>query len=90
MSDKAKKIPHFKNEQEERSYWEQHDSTQHIDWSKAEKLSMPELRPSTKSISLRLPEDLLDRIKIIAHSKDIPYQSLIKIWLHEKSHKTYK
>lgn len=80
---KVKQVPTFKTEQEERAFWEQNDSSEYVDWSKAKLASMPNLRPSTKTISLRLPEMLLDSIKIEAHKRDIPYQSLIKAWLAE-------
>lgn len=80
---KQKKIPKFKNEIEERAFWESHDSTDYLDWDKAKPASFPNLKPSTKTISLRLPEGLLDRIKIEANKRDIPYQSLIKAWLSE-------
>lgn len=78
---KRKKIPEFKNESEEREFWETHDSSEYLDWNKAEKVSLPKLKPSTKTISLRLPESLLDSIKIEANKRDMPYQSLIKAWL---------
>lgn len=77
-------IPRFASETEERAYWESHDSTEHLDWSKAQKVTMPNLKPTTKTISLRLPQHLLDSIKMTANSRDVPYQSLIKIWLQEK------
>ncbi len=80
---KLKKIPEFKSETEERIFWETQDSTDYVDWSKAKLARFPNLKPSTKSISLRLPESLLDRIKIEANKRDIPYQSLIKAWLAE-------
>lgn len=80
---KAKKTPTFKTELEERNFWETHDSSDYLDWSKAQSVSMPNLKPSTKTISLRLPENLLDSIKIEANKRDIPYQSLIKAWLSE-------
>lgn len=76
-----KSVPVFKNESEEREFWLDHDSTEYLDWSKAELASFPNLKPSTKTISLRLPEALLDRIKIAANKRDMPYQSLIKTWL---------
>jgi predicted DNA binding CopG/RHH family protein len=78
-----KKIPEFKTEAEEREFWESHDSTDYVDWSQARPASFPNLKPSTKTISLRLPEALLDRIKIEANKRDMPYQSLIKAWLAE-------
>ena len=76
-----KSVPVFKNESEEREFWLDHDSTEYLDWSKADLASFPNLKPSTKTISLRLPEALLDRIKIAANKRDMPYQSLIKAWL---------
>ena len=82
MSD-SKKLPVFKTEEDEREFWESHDSTDYVDWQKAQRVSFPNLKPSTKTISLRLPEALLDRIKIEANRRDMPYQSLIKAWLAE-------
>ncbi|MDO9581689.1 MAG: BrnA antitoxin family protein [Desulfomicrobium sp.] len=76
-----KEIPIFKTEAEEREFWESHDSTDYVDWKKARPVSLPNLKPSTRTISLRLPEALLDRIKIEANKRDMPYQSLIKAWL---------
>lgn len=80
---KLKKMPEFKTEAEERKFWESHDSTEYMDWSRAQSASFPKLKPSTKTISLRLPETLLDRIKIEANKRDMPYQSLIKVWLSD-------
>jgi predicted DNA binding CopG/RHH family protein len=80
---KRKKIPEFKSEAEERAFWESHDSSEYIDWDKAHVAAFPNLKLSTKTISLRLPEGLLDRIKIEANKRDVPYQSLIKTWLSE-------
>lgn len=85
MSQK-KKIPELASEQEERQFWETHDSTDYVDWGQATPMSFPNLKPTTQSISLRLPLSLLEGIKTAANSKDVPYQSLIKIWLHEKLH----
>lgn len=79
-----KQIPHFKSEDKERKFWATHDSTEYVDWSKAERVIFPNLRPSTESISLRLPSYLLDRIKQLANFKDVPYQSLMKIFLAER------
>lgn len=81
---KFKKIPKFKNEDEERDFWAKADSSEYFDWSKAERVIFPNLKPSTETISLRLPEYLLARIKEIANFKDVPYQSLMKIFLAEK------
>ncbi len=80
---KVKKVPKFKSEQEEREFWETHDSSDYVDWTQAKSVSLPNLKPSTKTISLRLPEGLLDSIKIEANKRDMPYQSLIKVWLAE-------
>ena len=81
---KAKmKIPSFKTEAEERAFWEKKDSTTYVDWSQAKTATFPNLKPSTTTISLRLPESLLDRIKVEANKRDMPYQSLIKAWLAE-------
>jgi predicted DNA binding CopG/RHH family protein len=78
---KAKAIPKFKSEADERAFWEEHDSSDYVDWKQAQSISLPKLKPSTKTISLRLPEGLLDSIKIEANKRDMPYQSLIKSWL---------
>ncbi|MFO7954980.1 BrnA antitoxin family protein [Thioalkalivibrio sp.] len=76
-----KKIPEFKDEAEERAFWESYDSSEYVDWNRAAAVELPNLKPSTRTISLRLPESLLDRIKIEANKRDMPYQSLIKAWL---------
>jgi len=86
MSKPLKPIPTFATESEERAYWEKQDSTDHLDWRKAQRVVLPNLKPSTKTISLRLPQHLLDSIKSAANSRDVPYQSLIKVWLQEKLH----
>ena len=78
---KLKKIPNFKTEKDEREFWESHDSSEYLDLSKAERAVLPNLKLSTKTISLRLPEGLLDSIKVEANKRDMPYQSLIKVWL---------
>ncbi len=83
MSKLKKKVPEFTNEAEEREFWESHDSSEYVDWSQAQTAVLPNLKPSTKTISLRLPEALLDRIKVEAKKRDVPYQSLIKTWLFE-------
>ncbi len=81
---KAKiKTPAFQSEAEERAYWEKNDSGSHLDWSRAQHASFPNLKPSTTTISLRLPDALLERIKVEANKRDMPYQSLIKAWLAE-------
>ena len=85
MSKSPKIVPKFRSEAEERRFWETHDSTDYVDWSKAKCVRLPNLKPSTTSISLRLPVTLLDRIKVAANKRDVPYQSLIKTWLAEKT-----
>jgi len=81
-----KRIPDFKTEAQEREFWKTHDSTDYLDWSKAERVRFPNLKLSTQSISIRLPVSLLEQIKIEANKRDVPYQSLIKVWLSEKVH----
>jgi predicted DNA binding CopG/RHH family protein len=79
-----KKIPQFKNEAEERLFWQKHDSSEYLDWSDAEDAILPKLKPSTRSISLRLPESMIEELKVLANKRDIPYQSLLKIFISEK------
>jgi predicted DNA binding CopG/RHH family protein len=86
MKKQIKAVPEFANEQEERLFWEEHDSSEFVDWNMARQVVLPNLKPTTKTISLRLPQHLLDSIKAAAHSRDVPYQSLIKVWLQEKLH----
>ncbi|MAE70557.1 MAG: hypothetical protein CME06_08830 [Gemmatimonadetes bacterium] len=82
---KAKKaVPRFESEQEEREFWASHDSPDYVDWSKANSVVLPLLKPSTATISLRLPESLLDSLKALANQRDVPYQSLLKIFLAER------
>ena len=84
MNKKIKKIPRFKSEEEERRFWETHDTTEYFDSSKTVRARFPHLKPSTQSISLRLPLSLLEAIRIEANKRDVPYQSLIKVWLSER------
>ena len=81
---KKKKIPKLKSEEKEREFWAKEDSTQYVDWSRAKRVILPNLRPSLKTISLRLPELMLAELKLLAHKRDVPYQSLIKIFLAER------
>lgn len=90
MKKKLKPIPKFKNEDEEREFWATADTSDYFDWDKAEEVIFPNLKPSTKSISLRLPEHLLARIKELANARDVPYQSLMKIFLAERVEKELK
>ena len=86
MSKQARPLPKFKSEAEERAFWEAKgsDSTEYLDWAKAQRVVLPNLKPSTRTISLRLPQHLLDSIKAAANARDMPYQSLIKVWLQEE------
>ena len=85
MSSRHKSIPQFSDEDEEREFWANHDSTEYIDWSRAEKdPSFSRLKPSTRTISIRLPESLIAALKTLANKRDVPYQSLVKIFLAEK------
>ena len=85
MPRKRKPVPAFRSAAQERRFWETRDSSDYVDWSKAERVRFPNLKPSTASISLRLPLGLLERIKVAANKRDMPYQSLIKVWLAEKA-----
>lgn len=79
-----KKVPTFENEDEERRFWAEHDSTEYVDWSKAKRAVFPNLKPSTKTISLRLPQSMLEELKLLANKRDVPYQSLLKMFLSER------
>ena len=79
-----KKIPKFKTEGQERKFWNTHDSAEYINWDEAEEITLPKLKPSTKTISIRLPESLLEELKLLANKRDVPYQSLLKIFLSER------
>ncbi len=81
---KIKPIPNFASEDEERDFWANHDSTEFVDWSNARRLTLSKLKPSTKTISIRLPESLLDELKLLANRRDVPYQSLLKVFLAER------
>ncbi|MBK8870445.1 MAG: BrnA antitoxin family protein [Elusimicrobia bacterium] len=78
------KIPQFKNEAEERAFWSSHDSTEFVDWNKARKTVLAKLRPSVKSISIRLPESMLEELRLLANKRDVPYQSLLKMYLADR------
>lgn len=79
-----KTIPNHATEDDERQFWATHDSTDFVDWDKAEEVVLPHLKPTTKSISLRLPESMLNQLRLLANKRDIPYQSLIKLFLSER------
>lgn len=82
-----KKIPKFKNEEQERKFWATHDSTDYVVWKKGKRVVLPELKPSLKTISLRFPESMLRELKLLANKRDVPYQSLMKIFLAERIRK---
>lgn len=84
MKKSLKQIPYFKSEKEEREFWQTHDSTDYVDWSKAKRgIQFPNLKLTSKPITLRLPVGMIDRLKIEAHKMDIPYQSLIKKFIFD-------
>ena len=77
-------VPRFDTEAEERAFWEEHDTADYVDWSQAARVRLPNLKPSTATISLRLPEGMLDELKVLANERDVPYQSLLKVFLAER------
>ncbi len=79
-----KAIPKFQSEDEEREFWATHDSAEYLDWNKAEHVIFPKLKPSTKTISLRMSESMLNELRLLANKRDVPYQSLIKVFLQER------
>ena len=79
-----KALPKFKTEDAERDFWADYDSTEFIDWRKGKRATLPKLRPSSQTISLRLPRPMLDRLKVLANKRDVPYQSLLKIFVAER------
>jgi predicted DNA binding CopG/RHH family protein len=81
---RLKPIPKFENEEREQEFWATHDSTDYVDWSKAKRVTFGRLKPSTQTISVRLPEALLEDLKLLANKRDVPYQSLLKIFLAER------
>lgn len=87
MSSTRKKIPKFSSESEERAFWSREDSTDYVDWSKASEATLPKLRPTLRTISIRLPEGMIAELKRLANKKDVPYQSLLKVFLAERIQK---
>jgi len=83
-SEGKKKLPGFKSEAEEQAFWAEHDSADYLDWSDASPVVLANLRPSTSTISLRLPDFMLEELKLLAHQRDVPYQSLLKVFLAER------
>lgn len=88
MKKRAKKrlkpVPVFRSDEDASEFWMTHDTTEYLDWSKARRVAFPKLRPSTATISLRLPQALLDELRILANQRDVPYQSLLKVYLAER------
>ena len=76
--------PKFDSEDQERDFWAAHDSTDYVDWTKAKRITLANLKPSTKTISIRLPESMLEELKLLANKRDVPYQSLLKVFLAER------
>ncbi|MHB9112150.1 MAG: BrnA antitoxin family protein [Thermoleophilia bacterium] len=85
-----KKVPKFKNEKEEREFWASADSTEYVDWKRGKRAVLPNLKPSVKTISLRLPASMLEELKLLANKNDVPYQSLLKMFLAERIEKELK
>ena len=81
---KRNRIPKFKSEDEEREFWASHDSSEYIDWSRAKSVTLPNLKPSVRNISIRLPEIMIEELKVLANKKDVPYQSLMKVFIAER------
>jgi predicted DNA binding CopG/RHH family protein len=79
-----RKLPKFRSEDEEREFWATHDSTDYVDWARARRVVFPNLRPSLKTISIRLPQAMIEELKVLANKRDVPYQSLLKIFLAER------
>jgi predicted DNA binding CopG/RHH family protein len=84
MANMKKKIPEFRSEESERRFWAKHDSTEFIDWSNAVRRKLPTLKPSLRTISIRLPVSMIEDLKVLANKRDVPYQSLLKIFLAER------
>lgn len=80
----TKPIPSFHNEDEERAFWAREDSSEYVDWEERKAVTLPRLRPSTTTISLRLPDSLLNELKVLANQRDVPYQSLLKVFLADR------
>lgn len=79
-----KKIPAFKNEAVERDFWQKHDSSEYLDWTEAKEVVFSRLKPTTRKISIRLPESMIENLKLLANKRDVPYQSLLKVFLSER------
>jgi len=84
VKQKIRKIPKFESEVQERDFWASHDSTDFVDWRQAERVKLPNLRPTTRTISIRLPEPMIERLKVLANKRDVPYQSLLKMFVADR------
>lgn len=84
MKDTKKKLPEFKTEEDERNFWAKADSTEYLDWSSGKRKKLVHLKPSLRTISLRLPASMIADLKVLAHQRDVPYQSLLKVFLAER------
>jgi len=84
VKQRIRKIPKLKGEDRERNFWASHDSTDYVDWRRAERVKLPNLRPTTRTISIRLPESMIEKLKVLANKRDIPYQSLLKMFVADK------
>jgi predicted DNA binding CopG/RHH family protein len=78
------KLPKFKNEEQEREFWAAHDSTDYVDWSRAQSANLPNLMPTTRSVSIRLPESMIEHLKVLANKRAVPYQSLLKMFVADR------
>jgi predicted DNA binding CopG/RHH family protein len=85
-----KRLPRFANEDQEREFWAQHDSADYLDWKRGDRVILPNLRPTSQTISLRLPKLMVDRLKLLANKRDVPYQSLLKIFVAERLKAEFK
>jgi len=81
---KKKEVPTFRSEEQEREFWATHDSADYVEWSRAERVRLANLRPTTRTISIRLPEPMIERLKVLANKRDVPYQSLLKMYVAER------
>ena len=84
MGSMKKQIPEFRSEEDERDFWAKHDSSQFVDWQAAQRRRFPNLKPSLRTISLRLPVSMIEDLKVLANQRDVPYQSLLKVFLAER------
>lgn len=84
MPTSKKQLPKFRTEDQERAFWAREDSARYVSWKKGKRVTLPKLKPSVRTISLRLPESLIDELKLLANKRDVPYQSLMKVYLAER------